>query len=159
MPVSEAAAFDEERVHAEEVGVVGHGEEVERRPGDPDVLAGRMRDRRALGELVRLVRCRADAAHERVVGVHGVDMKVAEEGLAIGRTRVLRQGACRRGEDDRKNGRGVQFHDHLSSGAYQIEELQARSWIVAARSGFGGMPTRRASQVDQRQLGFSRTRT
>ena len=45
------------------------------------------------------------------------------------------------------------------AGEYQIDELQARSWMVAGRSGFGGIPSRRASQVDQRQLGFSSTRT
>jgi len=41
----------------------------------------------------------------------------------------------------------------------QIGDDQARSWIVAGRSGRGSMPARSASQVDQRQVGFSSTRT
>ena len=43
-------------------------------------------------------------------------------------------------------------------GEYQMGELQARSCMVAGRSGLGGTPCRMASHVDQRQLGFSSTR-
>ena len=45
------------------------------------------------------------------------------------------------------------------SGTYQMGEDHARSWMTVGRSGFGSTPARTASQVDQRQVGFSRTRT
>ena len=40
-------------------------------------------------------------------------------------------------------------------GLYQIGELQARSWMVGATSVNGCLPSRKVSQVVQRQLGFS----
>ena len=43
-------------------------------------------------------------------------------------------------------------------GVYQIGDDQARSWMVAGKSWRGAVPARRASQDDQRQVGFSRTR-
>lgn len=43
-------------------------------------------------------------------------------------------------------------------GVYQMGDDQARSWIVACMSGRGFTPARIASQVDQRQTGFSNTR-
>ena len=45
-----------------------------------------------------------------------------------------------------------------AQGRYQIGDDQARSWIVGGRSGRGLTPARIASQVDQRQVGFSSTR-
>lgn len=49
--------------------------------------------------------------------------------------------------------------DGYGVGAYQMGEVQARSWMTGGRTGLGVTPTRTASQVDQRQLGFSSTRT
>ena len=43
-------------------------------------------------------------------------------------------------------------------GIYQIGDDQARSWMVASRSARGDKPARIASHVDQRQVGFSKTR-
>ena len=43
-------------------------------------------------------------------------------------------------------------------GWYQIGDDQARSWIVGGKPGLGSTPARIASQVDQRQVGFSSTR-
>ena len=45
-----------------------------------------------------------------------------------------------------------------SHGRYQIGDDQARSWIVGGSPGRGSTPARIASQVDQRQVGFSSTR-
>ena len=50
------------------------------------------------------------------------------------------------------------LHNQVA-GSIQIGEDQARSWRVLYQSGRGGDPARRASQVDQRQVGFSSTRT
>ena len=44
-------------------------------------------------------------------------------------------------------------------GSTQMGEDQARSMMVGASLGLGGAPLRSASQVDQRQEGFSSTRT
>ena len=44
-------------------------------------------------------------------------------------------------------------------GTIQIGDDQARSWIVAGRDTRGATPAFTASHVDQRQIGFSRTRT
>ena len=44
-------------------------------------------------------------------------------------------------------------------GLYQMGEDQARSWMVFFRSDLGSTPARTASQVDQRQVGFSSART
>lgn len=44
-------------------------------------------------------------------------------------------------------------------GRNQIGEDQARSWIVFGKSERGATPARMASQVDQRQEGFSSART
>ena len=53
----------------------------------------------------------------------------------------------------RRSGRGT-----YATGSIQMGELQARSMMVGAIQGFGGVPLRSASQVDQRQDGFSMTR-
>ena len=47
----------------------------------------------------------------------------------------------------------------FAQGATQIGDDQARSWMVAGRSGRGSTPARIASHVDQRHDGFSSTRT
>ena len=48
---------------------------------------------------------------------------------------------------------------HLASGITQIGDVHARSCIVFFRSSRGATPARTASQVDHRQVGFSRTLT
>ena len=54
--------------------------------------------------------------------------------------------------------RASRFPQLADWGAIQMGELQARSWMVVGKSLRGGTPARRASQVDQRQVGFSSTR-
>ena len=54
---------------------------------------------------------------------------------------------------------GLDVGCRFGQGATQIGDDQARSWMVAGRSGRGSTPARTASHVDQRHDGFSSTRT
>ena len=67
------------------------------RPVELDVEAGRVLDRVPLGELVGLVRAGAGREHEGVVGEAGVDVQVAEPGLAIRRRSGVSGGRGRSG--------------------------------------------------------------
>lgn len=62
------------------------------------------------------------------------------------------------GEDSKNDGSLAIADGSDQRGTIQIGEDHARSWMVVAKSGLGAVPARIASQVDQRQVGFSSTR-
>ena len=87
----------------------------------------------------------------------GVGWRVGDEVRGGGRIAAFAglTGRQREGESgDQAPGKGAQ----TAHGRYQIGDDQALSWIVGGRSGRGSTPARIASQVDQRQVGFSSTR-
>ena len=82
--------------HAEVLRVVGDRDEVQRPAREPDRIAQRMGDRRALAVAVRVVRRRPYAAHAvGVDGVRRVHVEFAEPGAARGRGGRGLLGGCR----------------------------------------------------------------
>ena len=84
--------------------------------------------------------------------------------LALPRVPEMVQSGQQQPDQDKMRDRITEyFHAIFPSvqavGTYQMGEDHARSWIVFGKAGLGGTPARSASRVDQRQTGFSSTRT
>ena len=121
--------------------MVGDRGEVERAALELDLEAGRVVDRLAARELVGVVGGRAHVEDEGVERVLGVDVEVAEVGLARGgagglrrRGSFLLRGGCRRGFTRRASIRREQRyrgeHADSRSGETMHGHLQARSLVT-----------------------------